>query len=357
MDPITLWILFLATGWIIRALVEDGAAAVAAARGHPYVPPRVVRREARQRLALERISAGGSPPLTIVFSEKLADRIANPPEREWLRKAREYLTAVVADGFEDAKTRHEERRAEKRGEQPSAPSPRRPAPAAEEPDDDIVDAELVEPTPGSVWRPAAPTCPECREPMTRDYSRDSHPHADGTVTFPFTCGGCDATSERTVRDPTPLLCAVCGGPITEEAGKTCPSCAADRPPPTDPAPPVPTPAPPAADPTRKDPSMTNTINGDVGSPSEALAYCEQTLDLNTACINELDVALACLRGAGCGQQFLDIVTGGLTAADIFHNAVGGARVRYAKHVLTHADLTSDPDLRNTLRGYLSADKV
>jgi len=103
--------------------------------------------------------------------------------------------------------------------------------------------------------------------------------------------------------------------------------------------------------------MTNTINGDIGSPSEALAFCEHTLDLNIACINEIDVALANLRGAGCGQQFLDIITGGLTAADIFHHAVSGARVRYARHVLTHADLASDPDLRNTLQGYLSADKA
>lgn len=294
MDPITLWILVLATGWIIRALVEDGAAAVAAARGHPYTSPRIVRREARQRLALERIAAGGSPPLTIVFSEKLADRIANPPERKWLRELREYLALVVADGFEDARTRHEEKRAAKRGERPAPSSPRRPAPAAGDVDDDIVDAELVEPEP------------------------DPSPEPDDD-------------SEAPREDPP------------------------------EPPPPVPPnssiPALPAPDPTRKDSSVTTTINGDVGSPSEALAFCEHTLDLNTACINEIDVALAGLRGAGCGQQFLDIVTGGLTAADIFHNAVSGARVRYARHVLTHADLASDPDLRDTLLRYLSADKV
>jgi hypothetical protein len=294
-DPITLWILVLATGWIIRALVEDGAAAVAAARGHPYVSPRIVRREARQRLALERVAGGGSPPLTVVFSEKLADRIANPPERKWLRKAREYLALVVADGFEDAKTRHEERRAEKRGERPAPANPWRPAPAAEDIDDDILDAELVDLEPES-------------SPEPED---DSEPPRE---------------------DPPP-------------------------PPPPAAPPHSSTPAPPAPDPTRKDSSVTNTINGDIGSPSEALAFCEHTLDLNTACINEIDVALANLRGAGCGQQFLDIITGGLTAADIFHNAVSGARVRYARHVLTHADLSSDPDLRGTLQGYLSADKV
>jgi hypothetical protein len=292
-DPITLWILILATGWIIRALVEDGAAAVAAARGHPYVSPRIVRREARQRLALERISAGGSPPLTIVFSEKLANRIANPPERTWLRELREYLALVVADGFEDARVRHEQKRAEKRQERPTA-DPRRPAPAGEGFDDDIVDAELVDPEP---------------EPSPEPEHDPEKPR------------------EHPPPPPPP-------GPSHNS-----------------------TPALPAPDPTRKDPSVTNTINGDVGSPSEALAFCERTLDLNTACINEIDVALACLRGAGCGQQFLDIITGGLTAADVFHNAVSGARVRYAKHVLTHADLTSDPDLRNTLQGYLSADKV
>lgn len=103
--------------------------------------------------------------------------------------------------------------------------------------------------------------------------------------------------------------------------------------------------------------MTSTINGDVGSPAEALSFCEQTLDLNKACCNEIDIALANLRGAGCGQAFLDVITGGLTAADIFDIKVRGASVRYAKHVLTHADLTSNPDLKKTLLGYLSADKV
>lgn len=293
MDPITLWILVLATGWIIRALVEDGAGAVAAARGHPYVSPRIVRREARQRLALERISAGGSPPLVIVFSEKLADRIANPPERQWLRELRDYLALVVADGFEDARTRHEEKRAEKRGDQPSAPNPRRPAPTAEEPDDDILDAELVEP--------------------------DDEPPSEPELADP---------------EPTP-----------------------DEPDPPPAQPHNSPPALPAADPTRKDPSVTNTINGDVGSPREALAYCEQTLDLNTACCNEIDVALANLRGAGCGQRFINIITSGLAAADSFGAAVGGGRIRYARHVVTHADFSSDPELRNTLVGYLSADKA
>lgn len=366
MDPITLWILFLATGWIIRALVEDGAAAVAAARGHPYVSPRVVRREARQRLALERISAGGSPPLTIVFSERLADRIANPPERQWLRELREYLALVIADGFEDARTRHEDKRAEKRRpEQPSTSRSRRSDPATEDVEDDIVDAELVEPKPGTRWVSTVPKCPRCHKPMVRDDGRDSDRHADGTVTVPLKCYGCGTTSEHTVPDPLPRACRVCS---TEDMRLTsdgrCSSCYAaskanEAPDPAPPPPPEPPPPPalPAPEPTRKDPSMTNTINGDVGSPSEALAYCEQTLGLNTACINELDVALAGLRGAGCGQQFLDIVAGGLTAADIFDSRVGGARVRYAKHVLTHADLTSDPDLCNTLRGYLAADKV
>lgn len=293
MDPITLWILVLATGWILRALVEDGAAAVAAALGHPYVSPRIVRREARQRLALERVAAGGSPPLTVVLSEKLADRIANPPERTVLRGLREYLTAIAADGLEDAKTQHDLNRAERLAERPPAPDrPRWSAPAAEEFDDDIVDAELVDP------EPEPPPEPE-----------DDH--------------------EPTYEAPPPP-----------------------------PAPPQnSTPALPAPDPTRKDLSVTSTINGDVGSPREALEYCEQTLGLNTACRGEIDVALANLRGAGCGQAFLNVIGSGLGTADVFHNAVSGARVRYAKHVIAHADLTSDPDLRNTLVGYLSADKA
>lgn len=369
MDPITLWILVLATGWIIRALVEDGAAALAAARGHPYVSPRIVRREARQRLALERISAGGSPPLTIVFSKKLADRIANPPERQWLRELREYLALVVADGFEDARTRHEEKRAEKRGERAAPPNPHRPPPDADSVDDDILDAEVVEPNPETQWVSKVPKCPRCHQPMVRDDDVVIVDlHDDGTVTVPLKCYGCLTTSEHTVPDPLPRACRVCS---TEDRRLTsdgrCSACYAARrtngaggdpasPPPPPPAPPT-TPALPAADPTRKDSSVTSTINGDVGSPREALEYCEQTLGLNTACRAEIDVALANLRGAGCGQAFLNVVASGLNTADIFHNAVSGGRVRFAKHVLAHADLASDPDLRNTLVGYLSADRA
>lgn len=326
MDPITLWILVLATGWIIRALVEDGAAAVAAARGHPYTSPRIVRREARQRLALERIAAGGSPPLTVVFSEKLADRIANPPDRQWLREVREYLALIVADGFEDARTRHEDRRAEKRQGQPPGPNPRRPAPAVDDIDADIVDADIVDDD--------RPVCEVCG----RRYDiADQHPlQVDMNYWYVPPCRSCwEAESQRRTPDDNTDV----GGASREAPPSNS------------------TPALPAAASTRKDSSVTNTINGDVGSPSEALQFCESTLDLNTACCNEIDTALAGLRGAGCGQGFLDIITGGLGAADIFHNAVSDARVRYARHVLAHADLTSDPDLRNTLVGYLSADKV
>lgn len=292
LDPITLWLLVLATGWILRSLVEDG---VAAARGHPS--PRIARHVDRQRLALERLANTGTPPLAMAISTRLVQRINNPPERRAWITLRSYLDDVIADAWEDARTRHEQRRAErmqaKQDPPPAAPPRRgRQADTAQEDDNPILDAEIVEPEPN----PEPELFPEPEVPR-------------------------------------------------EEA-----------PPPAPPST-NPTPALPAADPTRKDSSVTNTINGDVGSPSEALAFCERTLDLNTACINEIDVALAGLRGAGCGQQFLDIITGGLTAADIFHNAVSGARVRYAKHVLTHADLTSDPDLRNTLQGYLSADKV
>lgn len=291
MDPVSFWILVLALGWVIRSLVEDG---FAAARGHPS--PRIARRRERQHLALQRAAITGTPPLTVAISSRLAYRVANPPDRRALAAARDYLDQVIADGFEDARTRHEDRR-----HQRTPPPPRsKPAPAADWPDPDIHDVEWFD-------------TPDNAPPNEGAAPRPSGRHADN---WP----GQD-------RPPGPL----------------------DSTPPPAPA--------PVPEPTRKDhPPMTdpNTINGDVGSPAEALAYCEGALGLNAACSNEIDVALANLDAAGLGQGFLAIIGGGLAAADGFDGAVKQARVRYADHVATHADLSSDPDLRNTLLRYLSA---
>jgi hypothetical protein len=298
LDPIAIVVIVAyAVYRIIRLLAEDG---VAHYRGLPS--PQLERRRLRAQLAREHLAAYGTPPLTMAISNGLARRIAtrtdSPPERRAWATFRTYIDDVLADTWEDAHTHHEQRRQRRMQTQPNSEDSgwrhMRDTADGQDVDDDIVDAELVEPEP----------------------------------------------------DP---------GPEPEDDAAT---------PPEDPPPPPPSdppnrsiPALPAPDPTRKDSSVTNTINGDVGSPAEALAFCEQTLDLNKACCNEIDIALAGLRGAGCGQGFLDIITGGLTAADIFDNKVRGASVRYAKHVLAHADLTSNPDLKKTLLGYLSADKV
>lgn len=372
MDPITLWIFFLATGWIIRSLAEDVIAAIAHARGRPYTSPRIVRREARQRLAQERIAAGGSPPLTIVFSEWVAQRVANPPERRWLNEARAYLDLRIADGFEDARTRHEQRRAERLADRQPRPDPagghtRHDSTVPDDTvDDSIVDAEIVEPQPGSRWVSTVPKCSRCHKPMGRDFLRDNDRHADGTVTVPLKCWDCGTTSEHTVPDPLPRACRVCSAPgVSLTSGGLCSACYAagkanDEPAdPAPPPPPPPTPALPASDPTRKDSlvSQPHTINGDVGSPREALAYCEETLGLNQSCRNEIEIATNQLRGAGVGDTFLQIVGAAYTATDTFNSVVAGGRVRYARHVMHQADLASDPDLRSTLVGYLSADKA
>lgn len=371
MDPITLWIFFLATGWIIRSLAEDVIAAIAHARGRPYTSPRIVRREARQRLAEERIAAGGSPPLTIVFSQWVAQRVANPPERRWLNEARAYLDLRIADGFEDARIRHEQRRAERLRQahpDPASDHTRHDSTVPDDTvDDSIVDAEIVEPQPGSWWVSTVPKCPTCGKPMIRDDGRDDREHADGTVTVPLKCYGCDTVSEHTVPDPMPRACRACsvpGVPLTSDG--LCSACYAagkanDEPAdPAPPPPPPPTPALPAsAVITRKDSpvSQPHTINGDVGSPREALAYCEETLGLNQACRNEIEIATNQLRGAGVGDTFLQIVGAAYAATDTFNSVVAGGRVRYARHVMHQADLASDPDLRSTLVGYLSADKA
>lgn len=99
---------------------------------------------------------------------------------------------------------------------------------------------------------------------------------------------------------------------------------------------------------------STVINGDVGSPEQAVAYHEATLAFNDAVAAQVDIALSNLRGAEVGEGFLAIVETGLDGCHQFETTVEGARVEYADHVLAKADLSSNPDLVNTLLGYLSA---
>lgn len=97
MDPLTIWILALATLWLLRMLVEE---LVAAIRGQPS--PRLARREAREKLAREH----GRPTVGQALEYRLAERIAHPPDRQWLAQWRALLTELAADAVGEARVRH-----------------------------------------------------------------------------------------------------------------------------------------------------------------------------------------------------------------------------------------------------------
>lgn len=323
MDPLTLTLVFaMAAGWFVRNAVEDG---LATWRGRES--PRIARRRARHDLDLARQRAGDGPTIGQAVTGRVAHRIANPPDRH---PALEYLALRWADAWDEATERHNDRVRRRAIERARAADAERDDPAG--PRDrtdyaDIHDAEEVDQPPP-------------------DDDRDGQPDESTGRPHRWACQKCGAPADG-------LLCDDCLGlnrPRPEPEPDDRPGDTSQTPGPLPDQEPVTT---------RKDPpvSTPNTINGDVGSPTEALAFCAGALDLNTAVVYELATATDNLRGEGVGEDFLAILEQARDAVGGCSFAVDGARTLYADHVAAQADLLSDPDLRDTVTGYLSADRA
>lgn len=165
MDPFLLGLLIFAA---LRYGITD---AIAAARGTES--PRVAERRERASMAhrekMARLQGSGPPTLAQAIGQRLADRIANPPEKSHETKppgpARSWFNELWADAWADAADRRRENRDRAargdlprqraaraftdrlngRGADPAAdstdPDGLRTAPDA---DDDIVEAEIVD---------------------------------------------------------------------------------------------------------------------------------------------------------------------------------------------------------------------
>jgi hypothetical protein len=96
------------------------------------------------------------------------------------------------------------------------------------------------------------------------------------------------------------------------------------------------------------------ISGEIGSPREALDFCAGALDVIRASTAALDTIDGNLSGLRVGQGFLDILGDAGTALTSAEAAVQQAAEVYENHVRVQADALSDPDVRDTLLGYLDA---
>lgn len=178
---------------------------------------------------------------------------------------------------------------------------------------DEQDAEFAGPGPAPAAPPAGPTCVRCAAtPVARDFD----------------------------------LCPLCA--LDDEAERWPDD-------PIDPATPEPTPVP---EPHQEGPipvtvPAAQIISGDIGSPEQAVAFCEGNQQVVASAIDGLTTVIATLQGQGVGQEFLDLFGTAIEALDGAAGAVDGARDAYINHVEMQLRLLGDERLRDALQGWLA----
>lgn len=363
MDPVSAWLLVLATMWVLRAAAEDGYATV---RGLPE-SPRIARRRARQQLAQQHIAMTGQPTIGQAVASRVAQRIANP--RREIGPARRYLAGLWEDSWEDAATRHEERRRkreERRREQEQREREQAEREAAGRPDpDNALRTRLCLGRCGVLVVEPREWCDDC-EARDADHPEEyDDDEPDGLDDIQIE----DLNRATSTREYNFWYCANGCGRAVPNRADWCPACLIDLVPPTDvrpddgpdpdddtpgddqPAPETPEPD-PAPDTTRKDtPPVTNPteIDGDVRDPLTSLAYATGCLDTNTRLMNELDAMANNLAGEGVGGEVVQIVRDAWNAAEQFGLAALGARDEFARHVAVQAGIAGNTELRDTVR--------
>jgi hypothetical protein len=192
MDPITLWLFCLATAAVVQRLATDGWARI-----QGRTPPNLEARQLRQELAQQQAERTGSPGVAAALSDRLAFRLAHPPDRRFATEARSYIDDVLADAAANARRRHRERQeqnARARGEEP---------PPAEKPWlelGEVVDDVVEDPTDDATQR----LCSRCH---ARLYGFEAGPEC-GSCTGPR--GYADSDTQPQPTRPSVPTCLNCG---------------------------------------------------------------------------------------------------------------------------------------------------
>lgn len=369
LDPLTLVVAAAVVLWIRNVAVDAWAFA------RREESPRIAHQREKRRLR------DGRPTLADVVADRAVTRLANPPEHRFLRPLREYFAVLWADSLSDSLARHELRRSERaQRDGTTATEPRalvaRPCTGTCNPrrlvtydglcgpcERAAAEAERQpEPQPEPEQEPQCATCH--KRPVAR-----AGDHCDG-------CLGADRAHET---GAAPVrLCGTCHTPLySHEPGPDCGPCqvaaaaraAASEPAepaddlddldddPTDTQPieiPEPTPAPDSHQEGHTPMTAPNIISGDIGSPREAVDFCDGNQQVNTAATDALHTAIANLGSQGIGVGFLNVMADPLAPIEQAGMAVDEARGQYLEHVRVQAELLADPDLRDTLLGYLNS---
>jgi hypothetical protein len=384
---VLVWVLVMATLWLVRMLAEEAWAAV---RGQ--TSPRIERRRAREKLAAD----CGKPTIGQALAFRVADRIAHPPRRQWAVKLRGLLDEMWDDALAEARVRHQHahearlRAAETRRKGRPRP-PRGNGWQART----GADAPTGEPRSGKSGPLVLEQCGRCGYAYVAAPATicDGCSHITGTAP-PQPDGPWVAASRR---DDTPPwdACDRCGNAML--AGRRldvsydegdggamvdtwCPTCNihsyygwplsdaefeaefgypfGERPdededePGDEPQPqPAKTPEPPVS-PDERTPTMpaaTFTINGDVRDPRTSLNAAEMMRGANNAIADEMDVLLNNMRNADLGQGMLDAIASLADEQRSYADSNAEQCRVYAAQVLAQQNIYDDEDLRNTVR--------
>jgi hypothetical protein len=332
LEPFTFVLLVI--GWWIWNRCED---AWAFARREES--PRITRRRARQKLH--------PPVIRQAIAGRIADRIAHPPQTRVIRQVREYLAALAADAVSDMLANHHTNRADRNDGTDDTP------------------VLVARPCPGGCGRLVT------HDDLCRACSRATQPEEApayycvagcGTpVSQPdYVCGkACaDVVNAQPPEAPDPApqpvpskpLCRTCRVAQVYRLGDECFHCMTPPPDQT----PEPAPAPNAH---QEGPSMTQIISSEVGSPREAVEWCDGNLDINDAAAEAISVAIENLRSRGIGEEFLAVMAGALPAMEQAGAAVANARGEYIEFCLLQERVMAEPALAAALVGFLSADRA
>lgn len=304
MDPLTIWIMCVATLWVVRILAEELWAAI---RGAPS--PGIARRRARAELARE----SGTPTVGQALSARLVARIKNPPERRWGAALRVLVDELLVDALDEARVRHQynhaerlRRRAREHARRQGGDGPRYTAWQARTGDDE---------------KPPPPD-----------------PPADAAVMETRPCAGCGVQ----LVVPPEELCVAC------ELAAMAPALAT---PGTDIDPPP--------DQTSENPSdtkesttvtsATHTISGDVRDPRTALAFATTCRLFNDGIVRELEILANNMRQEGLGAGPLGEIRVLADAARSYSASNQKSVREYAEHVVVQQEIHYDDDLRETVR--------
>jgi hypothetical protein len=158
---------------------------------------------------------------------------------------------------------------------------------------------------------------------------------------PFTCSQCESAPVRRAV----LLCADCVRDASRKPGD----------PPTE----TPEPA-PAPDAHQEGPTPVTApafISSEVGSPREAVEWCDANQDVNDAAAEAISVAIENLRSRGIGEDFLNNMASALPPIEQASSAIGGARGEYLEWCVIQDAVLAEPGLRDALIGLMSADRL